>query len=128
MAIEELIHTRLSGFAGLADLVSARIYPNVLPQDVAMPAVSWRRISADRLRAMVADPGLVRPRFQFDAWGLKYLDARNVREQLRLALERWTDAGPPVVQATFFLTEIDLYEDDTLLHHLVSDYEINYEE
>jgi hypothetical protein len=128
MAIEELIFARLDGFAGLTALVADRVYVGILPQDVALPAVSWRRVTGDRLRAMVADPGLVRARFQFDAWAETYLAARDVREQLRLALERWSDAGPPAVQATFFLSEIDLYEDDTELHHLSCDYEINYEE
>lgn len=126
--IEDLIYARLSGFAGLVALVSDRVYPNALPQDVTMPAVSWRRVTAERLRAMGADPGLVRARFQFDAWAGSYDSANAVREQIRLALERHGEAGPPVWQATFFLTEIDLYENATRLHHLAADYEIVYEE
>lgn len=135
MSIEALIYTRLSGFAGLTALVATRIYPNVAPQNVAPPYVVYRRITATRPGAMGADTGIVRARFQFDVFAggtdavgaaQGFDDAAAVREQVRLALQRWRSAGPPVVQATFLDSQIDLYEDDTELHHLADDYEINY--
>lgn len=130
MTIEELIFTRLSGFAGLAALVSTRIYLGVLPQNAAMPAVSWRRVTdaTPQPQQLAGQPDLIRARFQFDCWATTYASARNVRDQVRLALKRWSDIGPPVVQVAFAISAIDLYEDDTELHHLIADYEINYEE
>ena len=77
---------------------------------------------------MTGATDLIRARFQFDAWARTYGEARDVRQQLRLALKRWQDTGPPVVQVAFSISAVDLYEDDTELHHLVADYEINYEE
>lgn len=126
--IEEVLHTRLSGFAGLATLVGDRVYPNIMPQNVTLPAVSFRRVTSRRERAMVADPGIVRGRFQFDAWASTYDAARDVREQIRLALERWDTTVDTAVDTIFVESEVDLYEDDTEIHHLVIDFEVIYRE
>ncbi len=105
--IEETIFSRLSTFAGLTALIGAppncRVYPHELaPENALFPYVTYSLISAPREIAMGADPGLVRSRWQFDAWGLDPDDARDVAEQLRKALERWRGAGSgTTVQDTF---------------------------
>lgn len=134
MTIEALIFTRLSGFAGLTALIGTRIYPNIAPQNATWPFVTYRRVTSTRPAAMGSDSGVVRARFQFDTFAedddskVGFDDASAVRDQLRAALKRWRDAGPPVVQDTFLVSEIDLYEDDSRLHHLSDDFEINYRE
>lgn len=129
-SIEELIYSRLAGFAGLAALVGTRIYPNELPQDVAKPAIRFRLIADDvpQPQQVTGATDLVRARYQFDAFAPAYDDARDVRDQIKLALKRWSSAGPPVVQVAFYLSSVDLFERDTGLHNCSSDFEINYEE
>lgn len=128
--IKDLIFTRLSGFAGLAALVDDRIYPNKLAQDVVKPAVIFHLVTDEtpQPQQVVGQTDLIRSRWQFDAWDKTYAGADAVRQQIRQALKRWSTAGPPVVQVTFFVNSIDLYEPATKLHNLSSDYEINYEE
>jgi hypothetical protein len=129
--INDLIFTRLSGFAGLAALVGDRIYPgDALPQDVPKPAVLFHLVigSTPQPQQVVGQPDLIRARYQFDAFDPTVKGADAVRQQIRLALKRWSSAGPPVVQVTFFVSSIDLYESPTKLHNMSSDYEINYEE
>lgn len=135
MAIETLIFTRLSTFGGLTALIGTRVYPNIAPQNAARPFVTYRRVTSDRPAAMGSDSGVVRARFQFDTFAeddeteVGFDDAAAIRAQIRAALKRWRDpVGPPVVQDTFLVSEIDLYEDDTRLHHLADDYEVNYRE
>lgn len=128
MSVETVLKTRLDGYAGLSALIATRVYPNVLPQNVTLPAISYRRVTAERISAMGSDSGVVRARFQFDVWAVSYADARAVTEQLRGALQRWRNASGTVIQDTFFLNEIDLYEDETRVHHVAVDFEINYEE
>ena len=131
MSIESVLYDRLTSHAGLSALTDLRVYPNVLPQGVAMPAISFRRVSSDRPSAMGSDIGIVRARFQVDVWGNSYDEADGVRpaaEQVRQALQRWNTAGPPIVQETFFLNDLDLYEPQTGLHHAALDFEVNYEE
>jgi hypothetical protein len=128
VTIEALIYTRLSGFAGLTALVGTRIYKNIAPQNTGRPYVTYRRVTATRPPAMGRNSGVVRARFQFDSFDEDFADASAVRAQILAAIERWRDAGPPVVQDIFPVNELDLYEDDIRLHHLSDDYEVNYRE
>lgn len=134
MTIETEIYDRLSGHAGLSALVGTRVYPSLLPQDPTFPAITFSRVSAQRVAAMGSDPGVVQARFQFDVWtqiadGVDaYESMRNVMEQLRLALERWRTTSGTIVQDTFFDNELELYEDDIEVHHGIFDAEIIYEE
>lgn len=127
--IEDSLFTRLSGFGGLTALVASRIYPNLAPQNAAYPHVTFRRVTSDRPSAMNRDSGVVRARFQFDTFNEAYDGARLVRDQLRAALQRWRDpGGTPVVQDVFLISETDLYEDDSRIHHLADDFEVIYRE
>lgn len=126
MSVETEIFSRLSGFAGLSALVGTRIGPNILPQSTTYPAISYRRVSAERASAMGADPGNVRARFQVDVFAETYASARAVAEQVRQALQRWTNNSGTVIQGTYYLNEVDLYEDETQIHHLALDFEVNY--
>ena len=133
MSIETEIFTRLTTFAGLSALIATRAYPNVMPQGVTYPAVTYRRVSATRFPAMGADTGLVRARFQVDSWAVDYAGVRVVAEEVRKALQRWTNPTGTVVQDTFVVNEIDLFEpsvdtDDAGLQHVATDFEIFYEE
>lgn len=126
MAIEETLYSRLSGYAGLTALVSTRVYPNIKPQDAELPAVSYRRISSLRYSAMSIDTGVVKARFQIDAWAATYDGVSALRDQVRAAMQRWRTETGTVVQDSFILNETDLYEDDTKQHHIAIDVEINY--
>lgn len=92
--IQEAIFARLSTFAGLTALIgvppACRLYPRLLPQDSAYPAVTYFKVDETRLVAMGVNPGLAHARFQFDCWDKDRTKVRDVTEQLRQALERWT--------------------------------------
>jgi hypothetical protein len=106
--IEEALYSRLTGFAGLTALVGPRIYAHLMPQGPSYPSVVYTRISAQRESAMGSDANLVHSRFQLDAWALLAKDARDVTEQLRLALERWRGtSGTTVIQDSFIDNQQD---------------------
>jgi len=128
--IEDLIYSRLSGFAGLAALVATRIYANRAPQNVTRPYIVFHLVTEEtpQPQQVTGATDLIRARYQFDCYAENLPAARDVRAQLRLALKRWKSAGPPLVQVVFALTAIDLSEPETRLHNCTADYEINYEE
>jgi hypothetical protein len=103
--IEEAVVARLRGFSGLIALLGSGnngIYAHLQPQDPVYPTIVYTRISAQRVTAMGADPGVVHSRFQFDAYGILAKDARDVSEQVRQALERWRGtSGATVIQDSF---------------------------
>lgn len=128
MSIESVLYDRASNFAGLSALVGSRIYPNLQPQNVADKSVTFRRISSQRVSAMGADTGLVRARYQFDAWADNYDDARAIADQLRLCFQRWNTTVGTVVQDVYLLNDVELYEDDTQTHHVAIDLDVVYRE
>jgi hypothetical protein len=128
--IHEALYSRLSNFAGLGALVGTRIYPRMLPQDPAYPAVSWFKVSAPRESAMGSDPGLVHARFQVSSWGLTLLNTRDTAEQVRLALQRYrgTLAGT-VIQDIFIENEDEIPAElvnGVLVFQIASDFVVHY--
>lgn len=128
MGVEAAIYTQLSGYAGLTALVGTRIYPRLLPQSSSKPAVVYSRVSSERFSAFSTDSGVVKARMQCDVYAATYDAALAVREQVRGALQRYSVDSPLKVFDTYILNEIDLYDSETELHHLVLDFEINYQE
>lgn len=47
MAAEDALYTLLSGAAGVTALVSTRIYPDVLPEECAYPAIAFARLTTE---------------------------------------------------------------------------------
>lgn len=137
MTIEAAIYTRLSTFAGLTALVGNRTFPAQVPQNEDMPAVSYRRIAAERIEAMGVDTGLVRALFQFDCWSAEHAngtrgsfdEARAVADQVTLALKRWRNTVGTVVQDSFLVRDLDLPpEENGLVYHSEVEFEIFFEE
>lgn len=128
MSIETVLYDRGVAHAGLSALIGTRLYPGAMPQKCTYPAVSYWRVAASRVPAMGADTGLVRARFQFDIWAEKYADARAVAAQVRAAYQRWRTTTGVTIQDIYFVGEVDLYEDETRIHHAALDFEIIYQE
>ena len=132
MLLEQALYSYLSGVAGLTALVSTRIYPLMMPQDVTLPAVTYQRISGPRVHTMGTDPGLESPRFQLSSWASSYSSVKAVAEQVRLALQDYAGtmggAGGVVVQRAFLEGDQDFYEPDTLIYQVASDFIIWAEE
>lgn len=127
--LEAALYTRLAGFAGLAALVAARIYPLVAPENAERPFVVFQRVSTPRASAMGSDPGLALPRLQITSWADDPLEAKDVKEQVRAALQRWrgTVAGVEV-QDSYILDERDRYDEQTRLFGIDLDVRIPHRE
>ncbi len=128
MSVEQDFVALLLNDSAVAALVDDRITPDVLPDHTQYPAITYKRISALMVSAMGADTGLVRARFQFDAWSQSFAEAQATRKAIINRLKRYRGTGTVEIQAIFSENEFDLYEGDTRLHHLVVDFEINYRE
>lgn len=127
--VEEAIKSILDGASGLTALVGTRIYPNRIPQETAMPAVDYQRISGPRLHAMGGGPGLTYPRFQVNSWSDDYLESKNVAEEVRLALQDYTGTiASTVIQWIIFEDDHDIPDPQGIKFHVASDFTIWAEE
>lgn len=129
MAIAEAIYARLDGAAGLTALVSHRIYPVQAPQAATLPYVIYREVSAERISAMGADTGMVRPRYQVSVFASSWSSAHAVATQVRLALQRFrgTSAGV-TIEEIFMQNSLELTDDEIEVKHIAMDFEINHRE
>jgi hypothetical protein len=132
-AVEEVLRTRLTGFSGLASLVSARVYPLAMPQNVTYPAITYQRVSTVRISAMGGDTGDVRARFQFDVYGATYASVRAVADQARLALQRWNTTTGATICDIFLQNDLDMHDNDpsestVRLFRVMMDFLVLYEE
>lgn len=112
MLLEEGLQSYLSGVAGVAALVGARIYPVALPQEGPYPAVTYERTGGEVIHAMGQDPGLSSAAMQLTCWGATYSSAKASAAAVRAALQNqlnvtWGGESGVVVQAAFVEGEKD---------------------
>ncbi|HKQ02637.1 MAG TPA: DUF3168 domain-containing protein [Actinomycetes bacterium] len=106
--------TALEAYGPLMALAGAdgrlRIYPQVLPQDVKLPAITYKRISETEVRSQDGPSGLVRPRFQLDCWAKTYAEADAVAAAVRDRMDGLRNDDGGNLQGVFADTSRDLYD------------------
>ena len=119
--IEEAVYSRLTTFAGLADLIDMRAYPLIIPQDAALPAVAYQTIDSNPRHSLTGRSGLTETRVQLTTVAADYATAKRVDRQVRAAfdavsftvLATTTDPGVHV-QGAFIDNASDDYDAVTL--------------
>lgn len=107
MAIETEIVSRLKTFPATAALSGSRVYPVVLPTDVA-PAITYRRLSATPEIALDGSVTVTSVQLEISAWGTSYDMARTLADAVFSALDGYgNEVGVMVAHAQF---GPDLYE------------------
>jgi len=102
--IEAALHSILINNTPVNMLVDTGIYPNVVPQNAAMPAVTYQQISGPRVHDMQGSVGLVRARFQVNCWAESYAKAKELAGAVRLALDGYSGT---VLQTTISVIHLD---------------------
>ena len=120
MALYSKIYSLLSGSTRITDVTSARIYPVLLPPGTAaaFPAVSYQRISADRVYSLSAYSTLENPRIQMDAWATTYEDVKKLSTRIKTTMEGATGFS------AILLNDEDLYEDALELYRVTMDFSV----
>lgn len=98
----------------IADLAGGRVYPYVAPQGTAPPWVVFRIISAASDDAFCG-PAETATAVQIDAWATSIDEARDLREQARVAL---------LALSPVSLNELNDYEPDTALYRAMLEIQI----
>ena len=89
----------------------SRIYPQVLPQNVTLPAVAYQQLGDDPIDDIDGHSGLFHSRVQYDAFAATFNDVKALIEQIRLALQGYTGTVLGVtIKGVQLETKLDLYE------------------
>ena len=146
MTLEAALFAYLSGLTPIQTLLKdattgqTRIYPDVLPEKVTYPAVSYFRVSTAEIVTLDGPTGYADARMQFSIWSANVpkidgttrggkADVLAVRGALRTALNGYQGVMSGVTIRGISLepdSEHDLYEEKTRSYHRAIDFKIAY--
>jgi hypothetical protein len=127
--VEAALYSILSGTAAVTAQVSTRIYPSFLPQDTALPALTYFRVSTIREEAMNIDPGRATARFQVSVWTTSAYSAGTIADVVRTALHRTIGVyGGVTITDLAIENEVATYDFDTEEHQVAMDFLIQHVE
>ena len=127
MSIEEHVHTRLTGYAGLSTLVGSKVYAQEIPQDTTEPACAYQVISKNYTPAMGANADVKRIRLQVTGFAVDYKSMKALELQIINALDRYSGTENSVtVDAAFFDGATDFFDSDFGIHQTNVDFIIHY--
>lgn len=126
MNAEKLVYALLSGDAALAAIVSTRIYPSELPQNVATPAVVYRLVDSVDRPTISGDGGaqLVQARVSVVAIATDYSTVKAINEAVKDAMRyrHGTIAGIEVATITRDIVGPDIFDSEVERHEQGVDY------
>jgi len=125
--IEENLTEYLLTKSDITDLIVARIYPNILPQDPTFPSITYNRVSGRRvLKLNPGRSGLAVARFHINCWAETYSAVKALAEEVRIALQGYQGVLSDGVsaQAVHFYGDWDQYESETHEYRVIMDFEI----
>ena len=132
MYVEHALLKHLLAQSALTTLVGERIYYVNAPQDVETPYIVFFKVSATRERSLTGTSHLVTSRFQFSIFSETYYAAKQIAEQIQLALQDKNNeiiGGTGGVRVSIqYDNEQDLYESEVGLYHVPVEYLIDYNE
>ena len=109
--MEEAVISLLLDDAGVAALVSTRVYPGSRVQGSALPAVVINRVSGAPVYTDDGESGLSQARLQVDCWGTTYSSAKGVARAVKAVLSAYNGAvDDAVFQNVLLDAERDLRE------------------
>ena len=114
MVIEEALQYHLVNDTDVKALISARAYPNVIPQDADLPALAYQKISWLGGMAHDGPTGIAWPRFQITAQANTYSEVVDLIKKVRIALDGFAGtmggAGGVTIEGGFVKNVFDGYE------------------
>lgn len=89
MAIEDGLKAALDADTDVNALVAGRIYPEVLPQDVILPAVVYEQQSSPYVQTLSQASNLAPLVYSITSWATTYLGASELADAIRKALDNY---------------------------------------
>jgi hypothetical protein len=121
-AIQQAVFEALAGYAGLSQLVGARVYADVAKQGVSRPYVVWQEISTTEvndLSGSAETSGTHNYRIQVTFWAVDATRAREGNKQVKLAM-----IAASGIKSLAIDTRALPYEPDTKLHGMQTDFSV----
>jgi Protein of unknown function (DUF3168) len=94
--VESLVRSALLDDPAVnAAVGGSRIYPLTRPQESALPAITFQRVSSPRVDSLSGTAYLANARLQLDAWAANYQGAKDLGIYMRRALNGYVRRQGP---------------------------------
>jgi len=87
MTLESAIRTALVGDASVYAIIGDRVYPLLIPQDAAYPAIAYQRISGKNLRSHDGADSLENVRVQLTLVAESFEMVKNLEKEVNRVLD-----------------------------------------
>ncbi len=109
--------------------ISNRIYPVMLPQGYNLPALSYQRISGDRLQGLTGPVNKGHPRIRIYCFAHTYSKVKQLAEDVRQSLDGYSGTmGSVQVGNVTIEGERDDFEETTEIYRVIQEYLISHTE
>jgi len=95
--IEKAIYSILTNDTDVKALVVKRVYPLIVAQGVAMPAITYQQIGGPRYHTTSGPIGMANTLYQINCWAESYDDMKDLSEKTRKALDGYSGTSASVV-------------------------------
>lgn len=109
--IEPAIYNLLKDNTAVAAIVSTRIYPDYVPQNALIPAITYQQLSGTRDHTLTDSVDMVPSSWQLNCWEENMPDARSLANAVRVALDNYSGTkSSTVIQCIHLDDEGDILE------------------
>ena len=112
MSLETGLYTALTSDSTVSGLVGSRIYPEIMPQGVTYPAISYQRISTVRTVMLSGVDDFTQVRVMIDCWDDSYSGAKALASAVKSAIDGVTVLGAQSIQHCMMDSMTDLSQID----------------
>lgn len=132
--IADSIFALLSADPGVAAIAGTRIYPMVLPDDAAFPAITYQQVGGSSTPTMDTS-GVQKLRLQIDCWsaplplGGTYRQASGLRDAVRRALDGYSGVlgdGTQLSRAWIVNPGMDFFAHEALQYRCMLEFYLLY--
>jgi hypothetical protein len=104
--ISVAVRAKLTSDSTVTNLVSTRIYPSVLPQNVTLPAIRYETTTSRPASQLSGGAGFATSNVSIDIFGVSHIEAYNVQQAIRESLQDWTGTSNSVEMVSVQVTNI----------------------
>lgn len=111
MSIKAGLYSFLTGSTPIAAVVGTRVYPMLVPQGAAYPAITYQIVSNNHIRSHGGSSQLAYVRVQINSWAATAAAADSLQELIRNRMDGYAGTmGSVTVQSCFLDGERDAFE------------------
>ena len=90
MPVETKIYALLIANATINRKVNTRVFPIVIPQDSELPAITYQRISAQKITSLSGYSNLENSHILINSWATKYETVKALAEDIHSVMDNST--------------------------------------